>query len=293
MGTSGSSRGSGSNSSLVPTFVDNAAAGPLPGSDDGAAPADGDGGEDGTGQTKSPDKEGPRPAIVPPPFTGRFGGARGNFTTFAASGGSDRPALRRAVRDYVRSGVRGSGNAVRKMGSSRATAGGALGVFRGFQRDGVADTLQRLNLGNLVGKPTRDVFIGLTDVICRDGGPIDEAIARDAWLETCLDLEAIGIDDLNALTTDQVKEVFLAFVTHAVETKLFQEIGVNGFKAADVNNIEAFETQFRDYIERVVRDSFASDLTDLSAMSDDKIKEVVDRTYRDAWDLFETWGDQE
>jgi hypothetical protein len=87
--------------------------------------------------------------------------------------------------------------------------------------------------------------------------------------------------------------VFLAFVTHAVETKLFQEIGVNGFKVADVNNIEAFETQFRDYIERVVRDSFASDLTDLSAMSDDKIKEVVDRTYRDAWDLFETWGDQE
>lgn len=293
MGTSGSSRGSGSNSSLVPTFVDDAAAGPLPGGDDGAAPADGDGGGDGTGQTNSPDKEGPRPAIVPPPVTGRFGGARGNFTTFAASGGSDRPALRRAVRDYVRSGVRGSGNAVRKMGSSRATAGGALGVFRGFQRDGVADTLQRLNLGNLVGRPTRDVFIGLTDVICRDGGPIDEAIARDAWLETCLDLEAIGIDDLNALTTDQVKEVFLAFVTHAVETKLFQEIGVNGFKVADVNRIEAFETQFHDYVERVVRDSFAFDLTDLSAMSDGKIKEVVDRTYRDAWDLFETWGDQE
>jgi hypothetical protein len=40
------------------------------------------------------------------------------------------------------------------MGPSRDTASRALGVFRGFQRDGVQDTLLRLNLGNLVGPCT-------------------------------------------------------------------------------------------------------------------------------------------
>lgn len=294
MGTSGSSKGSGSNSALVPTFIDDAGSGPLPGSDQ-TSPQGTDG--NGNGQNNDPNAQpppdGPRAPIVPPPYTGRFGGARANFTSFAGSGGTDRRALRRAVRDYVRSGARGGGNAVRRMGSSRATAGGALGVFRGFQRDGIADTLQRLNLANLIGRPTRDVFIGLTDVICRDGGPIDEAIARDAWLETCVDLESFGIADLNALTSDQVKEVFIAFVSHAIETKLFQEIGVNGFKVADIGRIEAFESQFRDYVQRAVRDSFAGDLSNLASMSDERIKEVVDTTYRDAWELFETWGDQE
>jgi hypothetical protein len=291
MGTSGSSRGPGSNTALVPTWLTEPAAGPLPGGDN-ATPADGSGPDGGGGQS-APADDAPRPAIQPPPEPGRFGGARGNFTSFASSSGGDRRALRRSVRDYVRSGARGSGNAVRRMGSSRATASGALGVFRGFQRDGVTDTLVRLNLGNLVGRSTREVFIGLTDVICRDGGPIDEAIARDAWLETCAELERFGIQNLDALTSDQVREVFLTFVVHAVETKLFQDIGVNGFRVAALNAIEAFEAQFRSYVERAVRDSFASDLSQLSALSDQQIRSVVDETYRDAWELFETWGDQE
>ncbi|QHO73939.1 hypothetical protein ACH79_16150 [Bradyrhizobium sp. CCBAU 051011] len=178
------------------------------------------------------------------------------------------------------------------MGSARDTASGALGVFRAFQRDGVADTLARLNLGNLVGRPTREVFIGLTDIICRDGGPIDEAIARDAWLETCVDLEQIGIDNLDALTAEQIRDVFLAFIAHAVEARLFQEIGINGFEVADLNTIQAFEAQFRSYVERDVRDSFASDLSSIAELSDAEIRAIVDQTYQNAWELFETWGDQ-
>jgi hypothetical protein len=290
MGTSGSSKGPGSNTALVPTWLADPPAGPLPGGDD-AISADGSG-SDGGGPVAPGEGDAARPPIQPPPVSGRFGGARGNFTSFASSGGGDRRALRRAVRDYVRSGARGTGNAVRRMGSSRATASGALGLFRGFQRDGVADTLLHLNLGNLVGRSTREVFIGLTDVVCRDGGPIDEAIARDAWLETCTELERFGIGNLDALTTDQVREVFLTFVVHAVETKLFQDIGVNGFRVADLSAIEAFEAQFRSYVERAVRDSFASDLSQLSSLSDQEIKSIVDQTYRDAWELFETWGDQ-
>ena len=98
---------------------------------------------------------------------------------------------------------------------------------------------------------------------------------------------------MDALTTDQVRDVFLTFVIHAVETKLFQTIGVNGFRVADLNQIEAFEAQFRSFVERAVRDSFASDLSRLSSLSDQQIRSIVDKTYRDAWELFETWGDQE
>src|SRR5260370_42557586 len=131
MGTAGSSRGPGSNTSLVQTWLDNPPAAPLPGGDE-AGPADGD------RTDPAADPAGPgglndaasRPAIVPPPVAARYQSARTNFSRFAGSGGSDRPALRRAVRDYVRSGTRGSTNAISRMGASRATASNALGVFR-------------------------------------------------------------------------------------------------------------------------------------------------------------------
>jgi hypothetical protein len=149
MGTSGPTKGSGSNSALVPTWLNEPPAGPLPGNDPATSPSEGpDGGEQaprGDGGAKNE-----QIALAPiqaPPEAARFSGARANFTSFARSGGADRPALRRAVRDYVRSGTRGSANAVTRMGPSRDTASRALGVFRGFQRDGVEDTLLRLNLG--------------------------------------------------------------------------------------------------------------------------------------------------
>ena len=75
--------------------------------------------------------------------------------------------------------------------------------------------------------------------------------------------------------------------------KLFQEIGVNGFRVADLDEIRAFESQFRNYVDGRVRDSFNADLSELAHMSDERINAVVEQTYRDAWDLFVTWGDRE
>ena len=266
----------------MPTFLDEPPE-PLPG---GAEP---DGAEPGTDDTDP--RPSPRPDIEMPPVPARFRTARRNFSTFARSGGSDRGALRRAVSDYVRSGTQGSANAVRRMGASRNAGGAVLGMFRGFQRDGVEASLRRLNLDRLIGRPAREIFVGLTDVICQNGGPIDEGVARDAWLETVADLDQFGIDDLNALNIDQIQEVFLAFIVHAVETRLFQDIGANGLDiASDLTAIEAFEAQFRDYIRRSVRDSFSSDLRQLADLSDQQIRTIVDRTYRDAWDLLDAWG---
>lgn len=165
--------------------------------------------------------------------------------------------------------------------------------MRGFQRDGVNETLARLNLTELAGRPAREVFLGLTDVVCKDGGSIDEAIARDAWLETVAEVDGLGVTDLDNLSTDQIKEFFVAFISNAVEAKLFQEIGVNGLKVADLDKIQAFESQLQSYIKGSVRDSFTTDLGDLSSMTDNQIRGVVDMTFKDAWDLLELLGDRE
>jgi len=178
------------------------------------------------------------------------------------------------------------------MGASRSAAREVLGVLRGFQRDGVSTTLRRLDLGDLVGRPLEDVFTGLTDVVCRDGGSIDEGIALDAWLETVADLEDLNVTDPTALTPDQMRDIFLAFIARTIEGRLLQDIGANGLKcAADSVAIEAFANQLRDYIRRSVRDSFSSDIGNLPSLNERQIQEIVDRTYQDAWELLVTWGD--
>ena len=200
--------------------------------------------------------------------------------------------MRRAVGAYVRSGTGGSRNATRRMGASRLAARNVLGVLRDFQRDGVVATLQRLNLGSLAGRSLTDVFIGLTDFICRDGGSIDEGVAREAWLETIAELDALALPDINALTPEQMQDAFLAFIAHSIEGRLFQDIGAAGFKnAADLAAIEAFERQLRTYIRGAVRDAFSGDLTDAGQLTDQQIRTVVDQTYQDTWELFQTWGD--
>jgi hypothetical protein len=180
------------------------------------------------------------------------------------------------------------------MGASRTAARSVLGVFRDFQRDGVAATLRRLNLDDLSGRSLQDVFLGLSDVVCQDGGSIDEGIARDAWLETVADLDALADVDANTLTADQMRDAFLSFIAHTIEGRLFQDIGTRGFKfAADLAAIESFERQLRSYIRRSVRDSFSGNLTAPATLSNQQINAIVDRTYDEAWELMVTFGDAE
>lgn len=293
MGTSGSSSGSGTGTPLVPSWLDEQDLGLLPENDFYQSPDDEVGNESQEEQPIDQDN-GLKPPVPEPAPGERFRSARTNFSRFARSGGNDRRAIRRAVRDYVRSGTGGSTNAVRRMTPSRAAAGRTLGVLRSLQRDGLQETLRRLNLQNLSGGSVQDIFTGLTEVICQEGGPIDEAIARDAWLETIAELDQFRIDNLDALTDLHVTEIFLTFIAHSIEARLYQEIGINGFKLSDdLDNIEAFNRQFRDYIGRSVRDSFSKDVSQLSDMSNEDIRHVVDTTYLEAWELLEQLGDME
>lgn len=236
----------------------------------------------------------PLPPIPPTPSPGRFTTPRRNFSTFARSGGNDGRALRRAVGDYVRSGTGGSGNATLRMGASRTTAQGALGILRDFQRDGIDSTLRRLNLGALVGRPLEDVFIAITDVICGDGGSVDEGIAREAWLETVAELDGLAVVDPSMLPPEQAQTIFLTFISNSVIGRLLQDIGARGFKfAVDLAGIVAFEAQLKSYIQNSVRDSFSDDLTNAATLTDQRINVIVDRTYQEAWEILRAQGESE
>ncbi|MDH4378399.1 MAG: hypothetical protein QE263_00625 [Vampirovibrionales bacterium] len=182
------------------------------------------------------------------------------------------------------------------MGSAISTAGNVASLFSDVQRTGLAPTLERLNLSHLATLPLREVLTGLTDALCPPGGPIDEGIARDAWLETIVEVTEQGITDFNSLTPDLLEEIFINYVSNSIEGRVLQDIGTRGIaRAEDLDALNRLEQTLHDYICGSVRDAFhtARQATTLADMDRAQIDHMVESTYHHAWAILEAYNEDE
>ena len=289
MGTSGSF--GGSKSGLVPSWIDE------PTSIPAAAPdVDGDGAlgsgtdeEDDGDAASTPAAPGPYPPMQAVPVSSGLGTARGNLTRGARS--SDAGAIRRGAGQYV-SASGGGRAAARRVPNSRAVAGGVAGLARSFAQQGPAEALRLFNLDGMAGAPAEDVFVALTDILCPAGGTIDEAIARDAMLETVADLAAAGVGNFDELSTDDLREFFIGVVSRSIEGKILNEVGTNAVSVpADIAGVERAQNMLRDFIVGCVRDEFEARGTDLGDLDGDAIDSFIDDLYAAALDLVEALGE--
>ena len=311
MGTSNSYGGPGGGTPLVPSWLGGGDGGNSPppapdgdGPNDGNNGGDGDnGGDAGNGEggngnnnnnnAKLPTTPANRPAVQAG-SSGRFTNARTNFTQFVRSGGKDRSKLGKSISSYVSKSNGGSRNAAKRLGSSRSATTNLLNFFSSVQKQGSAATLQALNLGDLVGKSVEEIFLGLSDYVCPDGGNVDEGIARSAFIETIAELAESGITDIDSLTPDQMQSVLEIFATHAIEERLCNDIGTKICIAAE--NLQSFEkvqAQLHDFINRSVSDAFTKANINIKSMTPDKTQGLIDNVYGSAYGILQTMADEE
>lgn len=281
MGTSSSFSGAGGGTPLVPSWVDGGGSSP-------AAPAP----ATSPAPAAVPVAPATRPPIaVAPGGAGRFRSARSNFSSFAGSGGTDRRSLGRAVSRYVSKSLGGAANAARRMGSSRASAGRLASFFSDVQANGLAETLRSLDLGALAGRAIEDVFAGLADYICPEGGSIDEGIARDAFIETVADLADAGIHDMDALTPDQMQTVFELYAAHTIEARVCNDIGTKLITLpTDPAAAARVQEQLHEFIQRGVSDALAEVGTAVGSLTLDSVNEFVGQVYESAFEILEALG---
>lgn len=285
MGTSSPFGGATNDRPLVPSWVE-----------DPTGTADGNGGGDGAddgaddGGTPGPGK----PPLPPPGPLGRFTGPRAAFTSFARSGGTDRRSLGRAVSGYVRSSMGSPRRAAQRMSTAAGGGVGLVRVLQGFRADGVVETLRRLNLAALAGRPIEEIFAGLVDYICPEGGSIDEGIARDAFVETIADLAAEGITDVDGLTSDQMTTIFELYVAHTIEARICNDIGTKAVTMpTNPAAAQRVADMLHDFIERGVADAVASAGTNIQSLSPDDVRGFVEGVYTSAFEILRAMGDQE
>ena len=291
MGTSSSFGGQGGGTPLVPSWLGNE--GSPPAAPDGATPPNG-GGAPPAQPPAGPPAPPARPPVPPTADPTRFSAARGNFSRFAGSGGDDRKALGRAVSHYVGSSSGGARTAAARMGSARGAGSRLLGFLSDAARRGATEALRALNLGALAGRPIEEIFLGLADYVCPDGGTIDEGIAREAFIETIADLAGAGITDLDSLTPDQMQTVFELYATNAIEARLCNDIGLKAVSLpSDSRQAARVQAQLNDFIRRAVADALTTARAAVAALTPDRVLSFVGGIYEQAFGILQIMGDAE
>lgn len=294
MGTSSAFGGQGGGTPLVPSWL----------GDDGAPPAAPDGAPPDGAPPDGVPADGVPPATPPAPPTRppippvadptRFSAARNNFSRFAGSGGSDRKSLGRAVSHYVGSSSGGARTAAARMGSARGAGSRLLGFLSDAVARGATEALRSLNLGALAGRPIEEIFLGLADYVCPDGGSIDEGIAREAFIETITDLAGAGITDLDGLTADQMQTVFELYATNAIEARLCNDIGAKTITLpSDSREAARVQAQLNDFIRRGVADALTAARAAMAALTPERVLQFVGRIYEQAFGILQIMGDAE
>lgn len=269
MGTSSSFGGAGPKTPLVPSWLNEPAPAPT------LLPVEAPKEQEQPPQTTPPEL----PPISSPPQGDRFRASRANFTRYVKTG--DTRSLRSAVSDYVRTGTGGSRGGASRMGSVRQAAGRLYGLVQDVRQSGTADTLRQLGLGDLVGKPATDGLARLTDAICPPGGPQDQAIAREAFVEAVVNLAADGVTDISALTADQWQSLFLDFITRSIEARIINDIGNKSVTMpTDVKAAQQVERGLHQLVEGCVKDAFAETLGKSETLRDNQIQAAMDSIYQ-------------
>lgn len=247
--------------------------------------------------TLSPDAPLTPPVFRPiPPAADptRFSAARSNLSRFAGSGGKDYRSLGRAVSHYVGSSLGGARTAATRMGAARIVSGHLLGFLSDAVARGATAALSALKLDSLAGRPIEEVFLGLADYVCPEGGSIDEGIAREAFIETIADLAGAGITNLDVLTVDQMYTVFELYATNAIEARLCNDIGMKAI-ILPTNSHEAtkVQAQLHDFIHRGVSDALTTARAMSVALTPSSLSQFVEHVYEQAFGILQTIGDAE
>jgi hypothetical protein len=304
VGTSNSYGGSGGGKPLIPSWLSDGdgAGDPQP-----APPAPGTqppiGGEgtvppvpgvqpsiDGGGGPASPTL----PPVPPAGDPRRYTAARNNFTRFLSSGGSDRRSLGRALSQYVSNSSGGSRSAARRMAVARQSTAQLANVLGSAIAGNAPAALRSIGLERLAGRPIEEIFLGIMEVVCPDGGAIDDSIAREAFVETIIDLAENGITDFDTLTADQVQTILELNVAHAIEARICNDIGAHAISLPqDAKEAADLQAQLFEFVERAVTDAFAANQTAYGTITQDQVSRTIDTIYEQSYSILQSMAEAE
>lgn len=287
MGTSASNGGPKGSPPLLPDWFN----------DETPNPPDenpGDGNEENASPEGEPNQELPNPADQPPVVSTSkdWGKSKGALTRLAnnTSGAS----YQKAGRKYVNSlgGARGATKAAAK---GIKIGGRYVNFISSATSQGLNQTLTNLGLAQFIGHSSEEICIAIANALAPVGTTNDDAIAREALLTTIDSLYSkiqetgAGIEALESLSPEQIKETMIEYVSNFIFTKWVYELGntieKGNISEADAINLEA-EIKELIYMETLeqYRDVSFEDID----LNDQNNQSIIEEIFQTAYSILES-----
>ena len=239
----------------------------------------------------TPEADATPPANVPMAPAGRFGAARLNLGSFAASG--SQKDMRRGVGHYARKGMGGGRTAAARMGSTARTAGALYGALTGLANNQTGALGTGVDSSTLTGKSVDQIITAIIERVRPVDGTQDAEADRSA-LQGALSselLEQFPDADLLELTEDQR----LFIVERFTALDIFNQLMLNIGKAIQ-DNIPSISSQIarlkelKNYIKQTVAAEFREARKAGGALNPRTVAGIVRKTIDRS---FEVFGDTE
>ncbi len=229
-----------------------------------------------------------RPAVSPVADENRFRQPRSNFTRYLSSRGRSRASLGSAIGRCISSGYGGAKTASRRMTASRYATSNLIEILGEIKRDGLSETLKRLSKENLKGKPPKEIFASLVDIICPADGSIDVGIARDAFIETII-LQSDDIDQNLNFTDDQINIIVIQFISKTISLRLFNDIGNKyDFSNLDANSAIQIQESVDGFIFDSIRNQLLTELNGIGkGISRKELEPLITKVYENAFKILQ------
>lgn len=223
-------------------------------------------------------------SIPTPADPDRFKESRGNFTRYVNSSGRNRENLYRATSQYVKQSLGGAKNAVTRLGAARNSTIRLVSVLGSISGQGIRVASEKFGLGDLIGKSASDVFLGIMDFVCPDGGRTDEGIARSSYIETIESMPELNDILIENMTENQFLIFTEIYMSNVIQERLLNDIGNKTILLPDdVNTVEIIQEQLNDFVFGAVSDAMVHLNVEIKNIDNTQTRAIVDSVYERAY----------
>jgi hypothetical protein len=161
-----------------------------------------------------------------------------------------------------------------------------LTILSSIANRGVAETQETYNLGEIIGNKASDVLIMLTDFVCPDGGPTDEGIVRDSYIDAIISFPELGEKNIEEMTPVELLAFTEIYMANIIEARLVNDIGNKMFSLPEnINEINDLQQQIKEYINGAVSDAVEKLGVDILKINSTNAKDIVESVYKKTYDI--------
>jgi hypothetical protein len=156
-------------------------------------------------------------------------------------------------------------------------------------QSGIREVLRSLNLDALASKSITEIYASLVDVVCEPGGDLDDAFARDAYLEAVAEILEMGLDDLERPSPETIALVLERFIANSIRTRILNAIANKLIiLPSSVATAQSIDKEFREFVRGAVSDA----LNEIGrVVNSAQMKGIIDGLYERSLSILQVYAE--